>query len=167
MKNRYITRTATLLILACCLPSSTAKASGAPTSNVNVVNTPTVTMPTHLGIPVVNLITIKLHGDGRWSAVLPDGSEVDPYALPAGQELLITDISWLITGGTAGGVADFFFNAGNTTAWEERQILDANGNGVRSEHLTSPIPFPVLPTVSVSGASLNTPFWLRGYVVPR
>jgi hypothetical protein len=166
-----------LLILACCLSFPTAQAGPAPaaqtsnvnvvnTPNVNVVNTPNVTMPTNLGIPVAGLITLFMHSGGDWSALFPDGSVVDFYALPAGHELLVTDISWLIESGTAGGVADFFLNGQNGQfVWEERQILDSNGMGVRSEHLTSPIPFPVLPTVYVSGAVLDTPFFIRGYVV--
>ena len=85
---------------------------------------------THLGVPVNDLVTLQVISAGRIGCgpakfdvlqVLPDGtSGTDPFRIPEGRELVITEIDWYYFDGPPGATVILSVLAEN--------LRDASGN---------------------------------------
>ena len=155
-----------------------------PAQNVNVVNTPTVTvgntpaspvpvrtLDTHVGRPTSDLVTLTRLAGGTLRRVSADGvPETVEFVVPSGQVFVVTDFSWTAGGDPAtlaGSAATFrLLNAG-TIVHVSAAALGANGQGGASEEMTSGIAFAAGTQVrwatTTAGAFDVT---VHGYLIP-
>jgi hypothetical protein len=132
-----------------------------------------VIMPTHLGVPVGNLVTLACLTSGTTCSSFRQVSSggvqaATDYSIPPGETLIVTDLSWEATFGTAGHT--IFLNLACTSACAflhtSSVVADAGGIGSTTDHLTSGLDLVYLPTIIVANASNLSYLVLRGYLTP-
>jgi hypothetical protein len=111
---------------------------------------PYVRQPTHLGTPLVNLVTLRCNVDtsgttcASWACISINGATTNPCgSFPLGYSLAIADVSWIKTGCVPGDKSFVSLaTTGTTPGWFEfssDDICDPLGNAANSSHLTSAI----------------------------
>jgi len=135
---------------------------------VSVVSTPLPVQPTHLGVPVGNLVTLRCVPPNPWPTPSPrnacpsfhavDTTGIEsstPYAVPAGETLIITDLDWLTGGGSDPGYNVNVglwgcVHAGCAFSSFHSALTDLNSASVGQVHFTGGIRFTVVPIVELS-----------------
>jgi hypothetical protein len=144
--------------------------AGLPLS-VSISGSPTITLPTHLGIQPSSMVALTcavVQGDGcaEFAQVAPDGSVTNPFSIPAGMDLVITEVSWFAFGGVSGKTARFIILADSGYAFHRSAAqINADGFGGANETYTTGFRVSTMPTFFVS-----TPLDfldVRGYLVPH
>ncbi len=164
------------VIAAVVMPKA---AQGIVATLVQVVNTPANPVPVqHVKESAANFLTLTNSLGSGYNEVLPDGLvNPSPFALLAGQQFVITDVSWVATCGNFGilacsassgdavtlQLAAYF----STAIYAPRSgFLVAGGN----DHMTSGMVVSQLPTAGVfetsAGNGESILVTLQGYVVP-
>jgi hypothetical protein len=132
-----------------------------------------VITPTHLGVPVGNLVTLECISSGTtcssFRQISSGGVEATTdYSIPPGETLIITDLNWEATFGTAGHT--IFLSLGCTSScaftYTSSVVADAGGLGTTTDHLTSGLALVYLPTISLGSAGHLSQLLLRGYLTP-
>jgi hypothetical protein len=129
---------------------------------------------THVGQYESKLVSLNcVYGVSFCQQVNPNGTTTTTeYTVPAGYTLVITDLEWVIYGGSgeAGYNACYFFIAEGTGAYinDACAIADKNGTAAGKEHFTGGVPIAsgvvlVDPNAGNSQGSSN----LQGYLVPN
>lgn len=136
---------------------------------VTVVNTPAnpvpVTLSTNGGLPLHNMVLLEcisstLNSAGtatcaNFNQINPDGSTShSPFAIPSGQTLVITDVTWTVNGCLfLSQTCQLSFETPPTSAtfFNTGSLADANGLAIGSEHFTTGLATTMLPTVVSSG----------------
>jgi hypothetical protein len=139
-----------------------------------------VTMPTHLGVPVADLITLWCFPTDTPDNLSPyphctSFRQIDSagvmatvdYTVPAGHTLVILDVDWESTFNPAG--ATIFLNFPCTSRcgflYSSSALADAQGIASRQDHLTAGLYLTYVPIVQTSGAHLSE-VQLHGYLTP-
>ncbi len=144
----------------------------APNTTVGISGTPTVTLPTHLGAPPANLITLvcTTFAGGictSFSKVKPD-TTLQAFSLSAGTGLVITDIQMVATGGTAGNLLGLLIGpspCGVGIIYNAFAVADQGGTISVSDHITGGLHFSTLPCFETPAGTGS--LTLIGYLVPE
>jgi hypothetical protein len=132
-----------------------------------------VIMPTHLGVPAGNLVTLWCFttstGCSSFRQVSPGGvMATTDYSIPPGETLIVTDLNWSAIGGSPGRT--IFLNLGCTSGcgftYNSSVVADVNGEGSTNDHLTSGLDLVYLPTIVLGDATRLEGLTLRGYLTP-
>lgn len=178
------------LLLAALAPKAT---HGLVAALVQVANVRSAPVPIDtVRNSASNFITLETQvlsssGGSAWAELFPDGSYgFSPYALPAGEQLVVTDVNVVaFCGGTcpkAGSQASIVFYAtdvgvalGYPFYYTASATYQPNEQGqlfaVHSDHLTSGLVFSVLPSAAFNigfGADSGEGFTvtIQGYLTP-
>jgi hypothetical protein len=129
----------------------------------------TVNMPTHLGQNPSSLITLECIVV-TCTQQFADGSTTGSvYTIPAGDELVVTDIDWRVSDPSknAGDSVTFHLYAGGHPIYDTvgtNLLPDHSAAG--ADHLTSGIVLSVTPSTDSPPTNGTVEVFLRGYLVP-
>lgn len=153
--------------------------SGTVTANVTFPSSLTVTMPSHLGINPSQFVALVYAPSifSTWAQNTPDGGFNQPYSMPTGDELVVTDIvEFDVTGssGDSGAILLGCATAPCLASWISPTVTipSSSGSATVAAHLTSGIVFRNLPSTTgdvqlIGAGSLNlVQVSIQGYVTP-
>jgi hypothetical protein len=150
-------------------PWTVGLGQGATVGVNGTVNTTADPHLTHLGHPVSDLVRMTPDGGGRFTRDPMVGGPIDPFVVPAGQTLVITDIDGVVQNLNAATLLNLQdVVQPNLLYWTPFSTMvtpDGNGNANIHEHLTTGVVIPAGHTVAYSGISLGPYFHLGGYLV--
>lgn len=150
--------------------------SGTVTANVTFPSNLAVAMPSHLGVSPSQFVALVYSPAlfPTWAQVTPGEAFNSNYSIPAGDELVVTDIGFLVQG-SAGDSGELSFGCSTepclATFISPRFTIGSDLHATVTDHLTSGIVFKNLPspedveleaTVSDSLVELA----IQGYVTP-
>ena len=136
------------------------------------------TLPTHLGAPVADLITLSCLPTDTPDALsryphCTSFRQVDSagvmaatdYTVPAGHTLVILDVDWESTFNGAGATTflNFSCTSGCAFIYSSSTVADGQGIAARQDHLTAGLYVTYIPLVLTSGAHLSE-VQLHGYL---
>jgi hypothetical protein len=176
-----LTKASALIVFACTLAATAAAEGDDRDSGAQHTSRPVVaTLPTHLGAPVVNLITLWCFPTDTPDALsgyphCTSFRQVDSagvmattdYTVPAGHTLVILDIDWESTFNPANSTIflNFPCTSGCGFLYSSSTTADSQGIAARQDHLTAGLYLTYIPVVLTSGPHLSE-VQLHGYLTP-
>lgn len=125
---------------------------------------------THLQVSPGNLVTLVFIG-GDFFRIKSNGvADTKPFK-PSSQTLMIMDIDWTFTGGTAGQTYPLALSIESpketTQVFATQATPNADGSGGINVHLTSALTFGSgsLVLATLPGGVVTTALYLHGYVI--
>ena len=140
-----------------------ANSASAPVPVKNVAEGPL----THVDRLPSDHVILKLVSPQGYFRVFSDGTlGANNFAIPADSVLVITDVDWVLEGGTPGemAVAELgFFHVGSPTGtvYLSTSTIGSDGRAGKSDHMTSGLVVSALPAVGGPTAMV-----LQGYLMP-
>ncbi len=137
--------------------------------SASISGSPTITLPTHLGIQpssmvALTCVNVQPFVCAEFAQVAPDGSVTNPFSIPAGMDLVITEASWSAIGGISGKTARFSILASSGASYHHSMAqINADGIAGANEIYTSGFRVSTMPTFVVSPGMGN--LVVRGYLV--
>jgi hypothetical protein len=141
---------------------------------VSIAGMPTVTADphlTHTGHLPTDHVSLRVSTNGFFSLEPLASGPVDPWTVPAGSTLVITDIQAVFVGNTPNAAIhvdlQYLMEPGNLlfyTPYQSLVLTDGNGNGLLEQHLTSGVLIPAGLTPRLGTTMPNT-MLMKGYLV--